>query len=155
MCLVQNPYYHLCGHYGRQVVAPNGRCARADHAPGPCWEPEDIGVTTIESMCINCGRTVKISETRQLETSRVGPVDCNKFNQLVKLHKQTCDRRYYPMLLIRSCHSLIMVITQAKQAIVLQSRPPLSYRLQTNWLFAAPVQPVRSPSLLPQLAPCR
>jgi hypothetical protein len=26
------------------------------------------------------------------------PVDCNKFNQLVKLHKQACDRRYCHLL---------------------------------------------------------
>jgi hypothetical protein len=98
MCLVQTPYYHLCGHYGRPLVAPNGRCARAEHTPGPCWEPQDIGIRTIESMCISCVRTVSILETHQPDPSSVGPVDCNKFNQLVKLHKQTCDRRYSPML---------------------------------------------------------
>jgi hypothetical protein len=94
MCLVQSPYYHLCGHYGRYVVAPNGRCARAEHISGPCWEPEDIGIRTIESMCINCERVSIIPDTHQPDASRVGPVDCDKFNQLVKLHKQTCDRRY-------------------------------------------------------------
>jgi hypothetical protein len=95
MCFVQTPYYHLCGHYGRQVVAPHGRCARAERTPGACWEPQDIGIRTIEAMCINCERPVTISDSHQ-----VGPVDCHKFNQLVKLHKQTCDRRYCYMLFI-------------------------------------------------------
>jgi hypothetical protein len=98
MCFVQTPYYHLCGHYGRQVVAPHGRCARAEHTPGACWEPQDIGVRTVEAMCLNCERSVKISGIHQLDTTGVGPVDCHKFNQLVKLHKQTCDRRYCLML---------------------------------------------------------
>jgi hypothetical protein len=95
MCLVQTPYYHLCGHYGRPVVAPNGRCARAEHTPGACWEPQDIGIKTVETRCINCERFVKIPETQQIAASRVGPVDCHKFNQLIKQHKQTCDRRRY------------------------------------------------------------
>jgi hypothetical protein len=94
MCLVETPYYHLCGHYGRYVVALNGRCARAEHISGPCWEPEDIGIRTVEALCVNCECTMNIPETYQLDTSRVGPGDCDKFNQLVKLHKQTCDLRY-------------------------------------------------------------
>jgi hypothetical protein len=98
MCLVQSPYFRLCGHYGRYVVAPSGRCARAEHISGPCWEPEDIGIRTIESMCVNCERTITIPETHQPDPSRVGPVDCDKFNLLVKLHKQTCDRRYSSFL---------------------------------------------------------
>jgi hypothetical protein len=95
MCFVQTPYYHLCGHYGRQVVAPHGRCARAERTPGACWEPQDIGIRTVEAMCINCERPVTISDSNQ-----VGPVDCHKFNQLVKLHKQTCDRRYCYLLFV-------------------------------------------------------
>jgi hypothetical protein len=98
MCLVQTPYYHLCGHDGRPMVAPNGRCARAEHTPGACWEPQDTGIKTVETRCINCERFVKIPENQQIAASRVGPVDCHKFNQLIKQHKQTCDRRYCPIL---------------------------------------------------------
>lgn len=98
MCLVQTPYYHLCGHYGRPLIAPNGRCARAERLPGACWEPQDIGVSSQEAMCGNCERWLRVTDTEQSETTRIGPVDCHKFNQLVKLHKQTCDRRYCPLL---------------------------------------------------------
>lgn len=98
MCFVQTPYYHLCGHYGRPVFAPHGRCARAERSPGACWEPQDIGVSSREAMCGNCERWLRVPETDQINTSKVGPVDCHKFNQLVKLHKQICDRRYCPML---------------------------------------------------------
>ncbi|KAI4748306.1 hypothetical protein E4T50_01341 [Aureobasidium sp. EXF-12298] len=93
MCFVQTPYYHLCGHYGRPAPAPHGRCARAERTQGACWEPQDIGIRTLETICTNCERVLKISETHQLDTSNFGPVDCHKFNRLVKLYKQTCDRR--------------------------------------------------------------
>ncbi|KAG9673624.1 hypothetical protein KCU95_g16757, partial [Aureobasidium melanogenum] len=93
MCLVQTPYYRLCGHYGRPLIALNGRCARAERLPGACWEPQDIGVSSREAMCGNCERWLRVTDTEQSETTRIGPVDCHKFNQLVKLHRQTCDRR--------------------------------------------------------------
>ncbi|CAD0093356.1 unnamed protein product [Aureobasidium vineae] len=44
-------------------------------------------------MCTNCERFAKTAEIHQHDTSTIGPVDVGKFNQLVKLHKQTCDRR--------------------------------------------------------------
>lgn len=94
MCFVLTPYYHLCGHYGRPILTTYGRCARAERLAGACWDPQDIGIRTLETMCINCERWLGNSETDQINTSNVGPVDCHKFNQLVKLHRQTCDRRY-------------------------------------------------------------
>ncbi|CAD0112897.1 unnamed protein product, partial [Aureobasidium uvarum] len=91
MCLVHTPYYHLCGHYGPRVVAPNGRCARAERTPGACWEPQDIGIRPLEAMCTGCERITKTAEIHQHDTSTLGPVDVGKFNQLVKLHKQTAS----------------------------------------------------------------
>lgn len=175
MCLVQTPYYHLCGHYGRPVVAPNGRCARAEHTPGACWEPQDIGIKAVETRCINCERFVKIPETQQIAASRVGPVDCHKFNQLIKQHKQTCDRRYCPILFALSmspadneCSASVTSVpssvtsnvflrtadelalrrfSMASSSSLLISHLPSSFKLQTIWLFADPAQPVKFPSL--------
>ncbi|KAI5207863.1 hypothetical protein E4T39_01806 [Aureobasidium subglaciale] len=90
MCVVQTPYYHECGHYGPPTVARNGRCARAEHLPGPCWETEDNGIRTIEAICLRCERIANDTANHApLSTTNTSPIDVSKFNDLVKLHKET------------------------------------------------------------------
>jgi hypothetical protein len=93
MCLMQTPYYHVCGHYGAPAIAPHGRCARAEGISGACWEEKHIGIETVEETCGNC-RRIATDATIDGNSSSTGPVDINKFNELVKLHKETCDLRY-------------------------------------------------------------
>lgn len=144
MCFVLTPYYHLCGHYGHPVVAPHGRCARAEQTSGTCSETHDIGIKTVEAKCVDCERMVNSTIIRHPLTARVGPVDCQKFNQLVKLHKQTFDRRrYWPSLSVYQCHQLTSNTVPALQVSLLQSHRPPSCRLQTKWLFAGLVRPAR------------
>ncbi|THV91336.1 hypothetical protein D6D17_04744 [Aureobasidium pullulans] len=92
MCLMQTPYYHVCGHYGAPAVAPHGRCARAEGISGACWEEKHIGIETVEETCGNCKR-IATDATIDGNSSSTGPIDINKFNELVKLHKETCDLR--------------------------------------------------------------
>ncbi|KAI5239234.1 hypothetical protein E4T42_08759 [Aureobasidium subglaciale] len=90
MCVVQTPYYHECGHYGPPTVARNGRCARAEHLPGPCYETDDNGIRPIEAMCPTCERIANdTSSHARPSTTDTGPVNVSKFNDLVKLHKDT------------------------------------------------------------------
>ncbi|KAI5274405.1 hypothetical protein E4T47_02507 [Aureobasidium subglaciale] len=95
MCVVQTPYYHDCDHYGPPTVARNGRCARAEHLPGPCYETDDNGIRTIEAMCSTCESIANdtSSHTRP-STTDTGPVNVSKFNDLVKLHKDTFAHQY-------------------------------------------------------------
>lgn len=137
MCLVITPYYHLCGHYGRPMVAPNGRCARAEHTPGACWEAQDIGIKTIEGKCINCERLSTTTVIHHPVTVRTGPVDCQQFNLLVKLHKQTFDRRRYcprlsalPMspAYIEHSASLASIPSSITSSVFLQTADELALR---------------------------
>lgn len=146
MCFVQTPYYHLCGHYGRPIFAPHGRCARAEHSQGACWEPQDIGVSSREAMCGNCERWLRAPETDQINTSNVGPVDCHKFNQLVKLHKQICDRRYCSLMLKSALPSADNDAVRAQQAALPPSLLPHTCQTQTS---ADPAQQARRLLLRP------
>lgn len=116
MCLVQSPYYSHCGHWGAQIIATHGRCARAEHILGACWEPEDIGVTTVDELCAQCKRfSHGYTRPRPVSTNLdavcgllgshdlasapvapvapAGPVDVKKFNKLVCRFQQAWGRR--------------------------------------------------------------
>jgi len=119
------------------MVTPYGRCARAEHTPGACWETQDIGIKTVEEKCIDCERLSTTTVIHHPVTVRTRPVDCQKFNLLVRLHKQTFDRRRYcprlfalpmPPAYIEHSASLASIPSSITSSVFLQTADELALR---------------------------
>lgn len=118
---------------------PRGRCARAERTVGPCWETSDAGIKTLDHSCPSCTRMMQQDvlmsdtalsandapgESHDLTAKRGLPVDVNKFNNLVRLHKQTCDRRYIDLpLCISNCTAANIITAQASSATAPRALP--------------------------------
>lgn len=58
MCYIFTPYYARCGCWGKSTFSGEP-CIRATSQPGltrGCWDTNDLGVETVETMCAKCLR---------------------------------------------------------------------------------------------------
>lgn len=177
MCLVQTPYYHLCDHCGRPVVAPaqNTLLGLAGNHKTSASRPWRQGASTASAS----SRFQRPKKSPPPESALWTVISSISSSSNTGRHAIAAGTAQY--YLRCQFHLLTTSLAQVLQASPLQSRLMSSYELQTNWhsagsawqalllfshlpssirlqkiwLFADPAQPVRSPSPPYQPVQCR
>lgn len=76
MCYIFTPYHARCGCWGKPTFSGEP-CIRATSQPGlsrGCWDTNDLGVETVDTMCAKCLRRERVdSDASTLVSSSTSP----------------------------------------------------------------------------------